>query len=82
METLHKFSTQACSGKFPVASDPELSVIKAYDSAMVRSGNASIADRISYVIAPDGKIVYAFADRSPEKHVENTMTAVKELLKK
>jgi peroxiredoxin len=82
METLHKFSTQACSGKFPVASDPELTVIKAYDSAMVRSGNASIADRISYVIAPDGKIVYAFADRSPEKHVENTMTAVKELLKK
>jgi peroxiredoxin len=82
METLHKFSTQACSGKFPVASDPELKVIKAYDSAMVRSGNASIADRISYVIAPDGKIVYAFADRSPEKHVENTMAAVKELLKK
>lgn len=82
METLHKFSTQACSGKFPVASDPDLKVIKAYDSAMVRNGNASIADRISYVIAPDGKIVYAFSDRSPEKHVENTMAAVKQLQKK
>ena len=31
--TLHKFSTQACSGKFPVAADPDLKVIRAYDSA-------------------------------------------------
>lgn len=82
METLHKFSTQACSGKFPVASDPDLKVIKAYDSALVRVGSVGIADRISYVIAPDGKIVYAFSDRSPEKHVENTMAAVKALQKK
>lgn len=82
METLHKFSTQACSGKFPVASDSDLKVIKAYDSALVRVGSVGIADRISYVIAPDGKIVYAFSDRSPEKHVENTMAAVKALQKK
>ncbi|MCA0250277.1 MAG: peroxiredoxin [Proteobacteria bacterium] len=80
--TLHKFSTQACSGKFPVAADPDLKVIKAYDSALVRVGSVGIADRISYVIAADGKIVYAFADRSPEKHVENTMAAVRQLQKK
>lgn len=80
--TLHKFSTQACSGKFPVAADPDLKVIKAYDSALVRVGSAGIADRISYVIAPDGKIVYAFSDRNPDKHVENTMAAVKALQKK
>ena len=80
--TLQKFSTQACSGKFPVAADPDLKVIKAYDSALIRVGNVGIADRISYVVAPDGKIFYAFSDRSPDKHVENTMAAVKQLQKK
>jgi len=42
----------------------------------------NLADRVSYVIAPDGKIAYAFADRNPDKHVENTLTAVKALTKK
>ena len=82
IDTLHKFSLQACSGKFPVASDPDLKVIKAYDSALVRGGSAGIADRISYVISPDGKIVYAYSDRNPDKHVENTLAAVKALQKK
>ena len=36
----------------------------------------------SYVIGQDGKIVYAFSDRNPDKHVENTMAAVKQLQKK
>ena len=64
------------------AADPDLKVIKAYDSALIRVGNIGISDRISYVIAPDGKIVYAFSDRSPDKHVENTMAAVRQLQKK
>lgn len=80
--TLHKFSTQACSGKFPVAADPDLKVIRAYDAALIRVGSIGIADRISYVISPDGKIFYAFSDRNPDKHVENTMAAVKALQKK
>jgi len=77
--TLHKFSTQECASKFPVAADPDLKVIKAFDSVME---NRNIADRVSYVIAPDGKIAYAFADRNPDKHVENTLSAVKALTKK
>lgn len=79
IDTLHKFSTQECSAKFPVAADPDLKVIKAYDSALIRVGSAGIADRISYVIAPDGKVVYAYSDRNPDKHVENTLAAVKKL---
>ena len=66
----------------PAAADPDLKVIKAYDSALIRIGSMGYADRISYVIAPDGKIFYAFSDRSPEKHVENTMAAVRQLQKK
>ncbi len=76
--TLHQFSTQECSAKFPVAADPDLKVIRAYDSTLVRTGASDIADRISYVIAPDGKIINAYADRSPDKHVENTLPAVRE----
>lgn len=77
--TLHKFSTQECSSKFPVAADPELKVIKAFDSVME---GRNISDRTSYVIGQDGKVVYAYSDRNPDKHVENTLTAVKALAKK
>ena len=80
--TLHKFSTQECSAKFPVAADPDLKVIRAYDSALVRVGSFGVADRISYVIGQDGKIAYVHADRSPEKHVENTLAAVQSLQRK
>src|SRR3569833_1286619 len=73
--TLHKFSIQECSSKFPVAADPDLKIIKAYASAMVRVGRKGIADRISYEIGRDGKIAYAYSDRNPDKHVENTLTA-------
>jgi peroxiredoxin len=77
--TLHKFSTQECSSKFPVAADPDLKVIKSFDSVME---GKNIADRTSYVIAPDGKVAYVYSDRNPDKHVENTLSAVKALTKK
>ena len=77
--TLHKFSTQECSSKFPVAADPDLKVIKAFDSVM--EGKA-ISDRTSFVIGQDGKVAYVYSDRNPDKHVENTLTAVKALTKK
>jgi len=79
IDTLHKFSTQECSAKFPVAADPDLKVIKAYDSALIRVGSVGIADRISYVIGTDGKVVYSYSDRNPDKHVANTLAVVKEL---
>jgi peroxiredoxin len=80
--TLHKFSTQECSSKFPVAADPGLKVIKSFDSVMVSTSALNLSDRVSYVIAPDGKIAYAYADRNPDKHVENTLAAVRALTKK
>jgi peroxiredoxin len=79
--TLHKFSTQECSSKFPVAADPGLKVIKSFDSVMVSTSALNLSDRVSYVIAPDGKIAYAYSDRNPDKHVENTLAAVKALKK-
>src|SRR5471030_1958125 len=79
--TLHKFSTQECSAKFPVAADPDLKVIRSFDTVLTLQSGATVADRVSYVIAPDGKIVYAYSDRSADKHVENTLAAVKALKK-
>ncbi|HEY2875450.1 MAG TPA: redoxin domain-containing protein [Reyranella sp.] len=77
--TLHKFSTQECSSKFPVAADPDLKVIKSFDSVME---GKNIADRTSFVIGQDGKVAFVYSDRNPDKHVENTLTAVKALTKK
>jgi peroxiredoxin (alkyl hydroperoxide reductase subunit C) len=51
-------------------------VIGAYDAGLPM--HSSMANRVSYVIAPDGKIIYEYTSLSPEKHVENTLKAVKE----
>jgi len=34
------------------------------------------ANRTSFVIAPDGHVLYSYTDLNPDKHVENTMAAV------
>jgi peroxiredoxin len=79
IETQLAFSTQECRDKFPIAADPDLSVIRAYDA--VRAGgptaSSAVADRISYVIAPDGKVSFAYSDRLPDKHVEGTLALAK-----
>jgi thioredoxin-dependent peroxiredoxin len=81
IETQRKFSTEGCRDKFPVAADPSMAVIRAYDAAnllgLMPSGK-EVADRISYVIAPDGKVIYAYSDPAPEKHIENTLAAVRQ----
>jgi peroxiredoxin len=34
------------------------------------------ATRVSYVIAPGGKVIYTYLSLNPNKHVENTLAAV------
>jgi thioredoxin-dependent peroxiredoxin len=75
IETLQRFSVSECRGKFPVASDKDQRIMNAYDAAIPLLGRAN---RTSYVIAPNGKIIYAYTDRSPDKHVDNTLNAVRE----
>ena len=74
--TLGKFSVQACQGKFPVASDASQSVIKSYDAAMM--SRPDYANRVSYVIAPNGKVIYNYQSLNPSKHVEKTLAALKD----
>ncbi|QGZ61750.1 peroxiredoxin [Paraburkholderia acidisoli] len=76
IDTLTKFSVSECRSKFPVAADADSKIIQSYDAAMPM--HASMANRVSYVIAPDGKILYEYTSLSPDQHVENTLRAVKE----
>jgi thioredoxin-dependent peroxiredoxin len=73
IDTLNKFSVSECRNKFAVASDADKTISKAYDSTLFFT---SFSSRTSYVIAPNGTIIYEYTALSPDKHVENTMTAL------
>ena len=75
IETLKKFSVSECRNKFAVAADRDQKIMKAYDAVL--ASNPEYADRISYVIAPEGRVVYAYKSLNPEKHVEYTLDAVR-----
>lgn len=75
IETLHKFSVSECRNKFAVASDPGAKVAKAYDAVMFIK--PSLASRTSYVIAPDGTILFVHNDMKPEPHIALTLDAVR-----
>jgi thioredoxin-dependent peroxiredoxin len=74
LDVITKFSVQVCQGKFPVAADEKKAAIKAFDAAM--QTRPEYANRISYVIAPDGKVVHTYLSLNPNKHVERTLAAV------
>jgi len=73
IDTLNRFSVSECRNKFAVASDADLRISKAYGAKIFL---ISYSNRTSYVIAPTGKIIYAYTAMDPDKHVENTMAAV------
>jgi peroxiredoxin len=75
--TLDKFSVSECRNKFAVAADADRSIEKAYGAVLPE--DPKYANRTSFVIAPDGRIAYAYTDMDPDKHIENTMNAVKAL---
>jgi peroxiredoxin len=80
IEIQRKFSTEECRDKFPVAADPALTVIRSYDAvrATPTQSGETVSDRISYVIAPDSKVLYSYTDPAPDKHIENTLAVVKQ----
>ena len=40
------------------------------------------ANRVSYVIAPPGKVAYSYLSLNPARHVQNTLAALKALQRK
>jgi peroxiredoxin Q/BCP len=75
IEKLDRFSVSECRNKFAVASDADGGIMKAYDSVL--PDHPEYANRTSYVIAPGGQIIYSYTAMNPDKHVENTLAAVK-----
>jgi peroxiredoxin len=79
IDTLSKFSVKSCQSRFPVASDESKAVIQGFDALM--QTRPDFANRLSYVIAPDGKVAYYYQNLNPDKHVERTLNAVRALPK-
>ena len=76
IDTLKRFSSEECRDQFAVGSDPRGQTIKAYDAASLLPG---VANRISYVIGQDGRVVFTHEGSNPLKHVEETLKAVQRL---
>ena len=75
IDTLKQFSLGPCGSKFSVAADLDRSIMKAYDAALTLM--PSMSDRISYVITPDGKILFVHNGMNPDQHVSKTLQALK-----
>ncbi|HEX6550090.1 MAG TPA: peroxiredoxin [Gammaproteobacteria bacterium] len=76
IDILKKFSVSECRSKFPVAADTDQKIMQSYDAVLPQ--NTKYANRTSYVIAPDGSILYTYTNMNPDKHVSNTLTALRE----
>lgn len=79
LPTLQKFSVEECRNAFPVAT-ARPAIVAAYDVALKQK--PGLTDRTSYVIAPDGRIVFVHSDLNWSGHVQKTLAAVKALKRK
>jgi peroxiredoxin len=92
IERLKDFSADPdfCAGKFPTASDAGGKIAQSYD-LKVQRGPAGLKDvrgveighafaqRVTFVITPDGKIADMIGGVAPDKNVEQALEAVQRL---
>jgi thioredoxin-dependent peroxiredoxin len=92
IQRLKDFSSDPnyCAGRFPTASDADGSIAKSYD-LKVQQGPAGLKDvrgveighafaqRVTFVVTPDGKIVDTIGGVAPDKNVEEALEAVQHL---
>lgn len=76
LDRVEEFSKSECRDKFAVAADPGAKVAATFD-ATIQADGKTLSNRTSFVIAPNGKILLSYTDRSPEKHVQMAMETVK-----
>jgi peroxiredoxin len=75
IEDLQRFSVEECRNKFAVAvANP--AIVKGYD--VVLPNYAGRTTRTSYVIAPNGQVVYTYSSMDYRNHVANTLKAVQD----
>jgi peroxiredoxin len=73
--TLNRFSTSECRSKFAVLADTDQHIMKAYDAVLKLE--PKYADRISYLIGPDGHVLAEYDSLNPYRHVSEMMQALK-----
>ena len=73
LDTLKKFSVEECRSKFAVAVGSK-QVIKAYDANLPVMGGSN---RTTYIIAPDGKIIWSHSSLNVKGHVPGALAGVK-----
>ncbi len=73
-ERIKEFTKVECRDKFPVGLATP-ATIAGYDVALPQK--AGWTTRTSYVIAPDGKIIYTLNAMEPLGHISGTLAAVK-----
>lgn len=79
LPVLQKFSTEACRGKFAVASATP-GIVRDYDVDLVREGvSTGLTSRTSYVIARNGRIAMVHSNLDWRDHVALTLAAVRKL---
>lgn len=74
IETLNKFSVSEYRSRFPVASDASHGIMKAYDAVLLWKSAYAQGSPTS---TPERRIAYVYSDMNPDRHVENTLAAVK-----
>ena len=73
IETLTKFSVEECRSKFAVALGSK-QVIKAYDVNLPVIGGSNCT---TYIIAPDGKIIWSHSSLNVKGHVPGALAGMK-----
>jgi peroxiredoxin len=73
---LRRFSVEACRNAFPVGMASR-SIIHDYD-VRFSPQRGTFTNRTSYVIAPNGRIIYSYSNLDWRNHVTNTLQAVRD----
>ncbi len=82
IDQLQRFSTEKCAGKFAVASAGSR-VIAGYDVALPKPITGAdgrprtVTTRTSYVLTPNGRVLFVHDDMNPAEHVAQTLAAVR-----
>lgn len=76
--TQREFSSKECRDTFPVGADAGLHVAKRYDVALAVPGTAmGFAKRVSFVIAPDGRVLSTLSDSDADPHIHTALATLR-----
>ncbi len=74
LPTLETFSTAKCADAFPVASDKDGKISAGFEAKLPV---VPYDNRVSYVVAPDGTVIYQYTAMGESlQHADNTLAAV------